>query len=135
MMPSEKSSFLRRSGVRNADANAESTEPPALTDSSNGPTPRAGPRPANLTGQVGTGPCACNSGVPETGIWAVGVSMVRVVERLARPGADTSDSLDLCSDLGDGAPGSGDLLPGRGRERVRSDLEPHPSQVTLAEHL
>src|SRR5215475_38037 len=29
MMPREKSSFLRRSGVRNADANAESTDPPA----------------------------------------------------------------------------------------------------------
>src|SRR6266540_6062575 len=29
MIPREKSSFLRRSGVRNADANAESTDPPA----------------------------------------------------------------------------------------------------------
>src|SRR5262249_27091585 len=29
MMPREKSSVLRRSGVRNADANAESTDPPA----------------------------------------------------------------------------------------------------------
>src|SRR5262249_25483851 len=29
MMPSEKASLLRRSGVRNADANAESTDPPA----------------------------------------------------------------------------------------------------------
>src|SRR5215475_8716456 len=38
MMPREKSSFLRRSGVRNADANAESTDPPAeRKDRSPGP--------------------------------------------------------------------------------------------------
>src|SRR5215218_3117980 len=105
MIARENSSLRRRSGVRNAAANACSTCPPLVGRSSLTATrehpgtaegPPAGPRHECASGGGQGGPL---------------------------------------SDAGGAAPGSGDLVRGRPGERVGRDVDLHAAQVARAEDL
>src|SRR3954452_9496624 len=115
------SSFFRRSGVRNALANAPST---VLTPSSFSSRTRvpaeSGPNLESLTGaRTAVGCCRSHSSVSFEPL-----SGGRGARRGRRPP----------SDLGRASAGGGDLLLGRGGERVRAHLHGH-RDVSRPEHL
>src|SRR3954454_17630410 len=122
MIARENNSLRRRSGVRNAAANACSTCPPLLGRlrlAMDG----AGPVERRPYGR-------CTSGRPTGRPWRISAG-----RDADDPGAPSASRGHLPSDQGGAAPGRADLL-GRGRrEGVRVHVHLHAAEVAGAEHL
>src|SRR6266542_2559110 len=135
-MLSVKSSFLRRSGVRNAEANALSTDPPARmmwtifalrSATAEARCPGVQVVQANRRLTVCRGPSS--SGVPNSpaslGTSSLGAPRPRAGATAGRP----------VLQLPDGSASRLDLVTRGGRERVRRDVELDGTELAVAGHL